>query len=89
MDSCERFNETSLPDKKIFYSELYLKDITDKDYTHAQKVFKVFNLKMSVTTMTCMFKAIHYCLLMYSKTLEACVLRYMNLILLIFCQLQD
>ena len=34
-DSWERFNETSLPDKKDFYSELYLEDITDKDYTHA------------------------------------------------------
>ena len=28
MDSWERFDETSLP--KFFYSELYLKDITDK-----------------------------------------------------------
>ena len=26
--------------KKAFYSELYLEDITDKDCTHAQKVFK-------------------------------------------------
>ena len=40
MDSWERFDETSLPDKKAFYSELHLKDITDKDYTHAQKVFE-------------------------------------------------
>ena len=31
--------------KKAFYSELYLEDITDKDYTHAQKVFEEFNLK--------------------------------------------
>ena len=46
MDSCERFNETSLPDdKKAFYSELNLKDITDEDYTHAQKVFEELNLK--------------------------------------------
>ena len=45
MDSWERFNETSLPDKKAFYSELYLEDITDKDYTHAKKVFEEFNLK--------------------------------------------
>ena len=37
MDSWERFNETSLPDKKAFYSELNLEDITDKDYTHSQK----------------------------------------------------
>ena len=31
--------------KKAFYSELYLEDITDKAYTHAQKVFKELNLK--------------------------------------------
>ena len=35
-----------MPDKEFFYSELYLKDITDKDYTHAQKVFNEFNLKI-------------------------------------------
>ena len=40
MDSWERFDETSLPDKKFFYSNFYLEDITDKDYTHAQKVFE-------------------------------------------------
>ena len=45
MDSWERFHETSLPDKKSFYSELYLKDITDKDYAHAQKVFEELKLK--------------------------------------------
>ena len=31
--------------KKAFYSGLYLEDITDKDYTHAQKAFEEFNLK--------------------------------------------
>ena len=31
MDSWKRFNETSLPDKKAFYSKLNLEDITDKD----------------------------------------------------------
>ena len=45
MGNWERFNETSLPDKKAFYSELYLEDITDEDYTHAQKVLEEFNLK--------------------------------------------
>ena len=40
MDSWERFNETSLPSKKIFYSELNLEGISDKDYEHAKKVFK-------------------------------------------------
>ena len=45
MDSWERFDETSLPDKKPFYNELNLEDITDKGYTHAQKVFEEFILK--------------------------------------------
>ena len=45
MGSWERFDETSLPDKKAFYSELHLKDITDKYYAHAEKVFKLKELK--------------------------------------------
>ena len=40
-------------------------------------------------TMTYMFKVIHYYLQMCSKTLETNVLKYMNLILLIFYQHQD
>ena len=31
MDSWERFDETTLPDKKAFYSNLYIEDITDID----------------------------------------------------------
>ena len=31
--------------KKPFYSELNLEDITDKDYVHAQKVFEEFKFK--------------------------------------------
>ena len=42
IDSWERFNETSLPPKKDFYSELTLEDISDKDYNHAQKVFEEY-----------------------------------------------
>ena len=45
MYSWERFDETSLPDKKTFYSELNLEDISDKDYEHAQKVWEVFRIK--------------------------------------------
>ena len=44
MDSWERFNETTLPNKKAFYSRLY-QDITDEDYIHAQKVFEELKLK--------------------------------------------
>ena len=42
MDSWERINETSLPPKQDFYSELILEDISDKDYLHAQKVFNEY-----------------------------------------------
>ena len=45
MDSWERFNETSLPPKKSFYSELNLEDISDKDYFYAQKVWNVFEIR--------------------------------------------
>ena len=37
--------KTSLPDKKAFCSELNLKDITNEDYTHAQKVFEKLKIK--------------------------------------------
>ena len=42
MDSWEKFDKTTLPPKKDFYSEFNLEDITDKDYSHAQKVFEEF-----------------------------------------------
>ena len=45
LDSWERFNETILPNKKAFDSKLYLEDITDEGYIHAQKVFEKFKLK--------------------------------------------
>ena len=40
IDSWERFNETSLPNKEAFYSNLNMEDITDVDYKHAKIVFK-------------------------------------------------
>ena len=40
MDSWERFNETLLPDKESFYSNLNMENITDIDYKHAKNVFK-------------------------------------------------
>ena len=45
MDSWEIFNETSLPDKESFYSNLNLESITDEDYEHDQKVWNVFEIK--------------------------------------------
>ena len=40
VDSWERFNETSLPDKEAFYSNLNMEDITEVDHRHAKRVFK-------------------------------------------------
>ena len=45
MDSWERFDETSLPNKEDFYSSLNIEDVTDIDYRHAKRVFKTFNNK--------------------------------------------
>ena len=45
MDSWERFDETSLPDKEAFYGSLNMEDIIDVDNRHAKKVFKIFNNK--------------------------------------------
>ena len=39
------FNETLLPNKKAFYSNLNMEDITDTDYMHTNKVFKEFKRK--------------------------------------------
>ena len=45
MDNCERFNETSLPNKESFYSSLNMENIDDIDYRHGNNVFKKFKLK--------------------------------------------
>ena len=45
MDSWERYNEESLPDKEAFNSKQNEEGITDKDYVHAQKVWEVFEIK--------------------------------------------
>ena len=61
-DSCERFNETTLPNKKSFYSKLYLEDITDEDYTHAQKVFSEFIFTNLGEYHDLFVQLIHYCI---------------------------
>ena len=45
MDNWERFNETSLPSKKDFYSNLNMENIDDIDYRHGNDVFKIFKLE--------------------------------------------
>ena len=38
MDDWKKFNETSLPDSKEFYSNLNMEDITDLDYNHVKRI---------------------------------------------------
>ena len=45
MDSWKKFNKTSLPSKKDFYSNLNMEDIDDIDYGHGNNVFKSFKLE--------------------------------------------
>ena len=73
MDSWEEFNESILPPKEAFYSNLNLEDISDEDYVYAQKVWDVFEIKNLVEYHTCMLKVIHFCLQMYLKILEICL----------------
>ena len=44
MDSYEKLNATSLPEKDAFYSTLTLQDISDEDYIHAKHVWDIFNM---------------------------------------------
>ena len=70
MDSWEKFDETSLPDKKAFYSELNLEGVTDKDGEHAQKVWKVFEIKNLGEYHDLYVQSDIYYLRMYLKILE-------------------
>ena len=45
MDSLERFKETKLPPKEVFYSRLIEENISDEDYAHAQKVWREFKIE--------------------------------------------
>ena len=45
INSWEKFNETSLPDKNEFYISLNMKGIIDKDYEHAKRIWEDFKLK--------------------------------------------
>ena len=45
MNEWKKFNETSLPKKEEFYSNLNMKDITDAYYMHSKRVCKDFEIK--------------------------------------------
>ena len=45
MDSEEKFNDTKIPPREVFYSNLSGRGITEKDYKHAWNVWNTFNMK--------------------------------------------
>ena len=45
MEDWKKFNETTLPEKGEFYSNLSMEDITDVDYMHPKRVCKDFQIK--------------------------------------------
>jgi hypothetical protein len=45
VDSLQRFNETQLPPKEAFYSQLNGAGISDEEYERAQKVWEAFSCK--------------------------------------------
>ena len=45
MDDWEKFNETTLPEKEEFYSNLNMEDITDEDFMHGKKVCQDFEIE--------------------------------------------
>ena len=78
MDSWEKFDKTAIP------CELNGEGISDADYAHVKKVWKVFEIKNWVEYHNYMFRVIHCCLWMCLKALKICVLKNMDLILIIF-----
>ena len=46
MDDWEKFNETILPEKEDFYSNLNKEDITDAGNMHLKRVCKDFEIKI-------------------------------------------
>ena len=91
MDNWERFNETSLPNKESSYSNLNMENIDDIDYRHCNNVFNRFKLKKlgEYHDLYVQSDTLYYYLLMYLKTLEIRVLKYMSSILLISYHYQD
>ena len=77
MDSWERFDETSSPDKEAFQSNLNMEDIADVDHRHAKRVFK--NLNKNLRDYHDLYvQSDTLFLQMYLKFFEINVVKYMN-----------
>ena len=80
----KKFNETSIPPKEAFNSELNLEDITDEDHTHVQKVWDVFEIKNRGEYHDLYVQSDTLLLADVFENFKLSVLKYMGLILLIF-----
>ena len=78
MDGWDKFNETSIPNKESFCSNLTMENIIEKDYIHANNVFKTFKLNNWVIITIYTFKVTHCYLRMSLKILEKLALKRMN-----------
>ena len=78
MDGWDKFNETSIPSKESFYSNLTMENISETDYRHANNLFKTFKLNNLVIILIYTFKVTHCYLQMSSRILEKLVLKHMN-----------
>jgi hypothetical protein len=62
MDCIEKYDETCLPPKEIFYSFLKKEHITDDDYKNAQEFWNAFNIQ-NFTEFTMLYNKIDVFLL--------------------------
>ena len=78
MDGWDKFNETSIPSKESFYSNLTMENVSETDYRHANNVFKTFKLIIWVIITIYTFKVTRCYLQMSLTILEKLVLQRMN-----------
>ena len=78
MDGWDEFNETSIPNKESFYSNLTMENITETDYIHANNVFKTFKLNNLGDYHDLYVQSDTLLLADFLKILEKLVLKRMN-----------
>ena len=72
-------NETTLPEKEELYRDLNMEDITDAHYMHTKRVckdFEIKNLKIQANIMVFILKVIHCFWVLFLKTSEKCVYKF-------------
>ena len=75
--------------KNLFYSELNIEGISDKDYEHVKKVWEAFEIKNLGEYHDLYVQCDIFLLADAFENLEISALKYMGLILPIFCLHQN